>query len=90
MNRRSFIAALASGMLLDKDRLLYRPGAKLISIPKPTIIPAYHPSFKFSGIEFFTFNEIRPNQMVLISRNLEDALRAVKVNYGIGREIGRV
>jgi len=35
MNRRSFLAAPAAGLVLDSDRLLWRPGAKLISIPKP-------------------------------------------------------
>lgn len=34
MNRRNFIATLAAGLALDPERLLWRPGAKLISIPK--------------------------------------------------------
>jgi hypothetical protein len=33
-NRRGFLA-LAAGMLLDPERLLWRPGAKHISIPAP-------------------------------------------------------
>lgn len=35
MNRRSFLAALAAGLALDPERALWRPGAKLISVPKP-------------------------------------------------------
>ena len=34
MNRRGFFAAL-SGFALDPERLLWTPGKKLISIPKP-------------------------------------------------------
>ena len=35
MNRRSFLSALAGAMVLDPERAIWRPGAKLISIPKP-------------------------------------------------------
>jgi len=38
MNRRGFLsglAAIAAGATLDPERLLWRPGAKLISIPAP-------------------------------------------------------
>ena len=41
MNRRNFLSTLfggAAAMQLDPERLLWRPGAKLISIPKPAII----------------------------------------------------
>jgi hypothetical protein len=34
LTRRAILAALA-GAALDPERLLYRPGAKLISIPAP-------------------------------------------------------
>jgi hypothetical protein len=37
MNRRAFLAAIA-GLTLDPERLLWRPGAKLISIPKPVMV----------------------------------------------------
>lgn len=37
MNRRSFLATLAAGLTLDPERLLWRPGAKMISIPKRKI-----------------------------------------------------
>jgi hypothetical protein len=36
MNRRSFLTALASALVLDPERLLWVPGQKLISIPKPS------------------------------------------------------
>lgn len=35
MNRRSFFSLLASALVLDPERVLYVPGKKLISIPKP-------------------------------------------------------
>ncbi len=35
MNRRGFLGLFASALLLDPERLLYVPGKKLISIPKP-------------------------------------------------------
>ena len=37
MNRRGFLGAIAGGLVLDPERLLWRPGRKLISIPKPTL-----------------------------------------------------
>lgn len=36
MNRRSFLASLLATATLDPERLLWTPGRKLISIPKPT------------------------------------------------------
>lgn len=41
MNRRSFIAgvgAALAGAALDPDRLLWRPGARLISVPAPIVV----------------------------------------------------
>ena len=41
MNRRGFLSALlgtGAAMTLDPERLLWRPGAKLISIPAPTCV----------------------------------------------------
>ena len=35
MNRRVFLGAIASAFVADPERLLWTPGAKLISIPKP-------------------------------------------------------
>lgn len=35
MNRRSFLAAMAGAFVADPERLLWVPGRKLISIPKP-------------------------------------------------------
>lgn len=42
MNRRGFLAALggaAAGLLVDPEKLLWKPGEKLISIPKPLVLP---------------------------------------------------
>lgn len=33
--RRGFLGLLAAGLALDPERLLWRPGAKLISVPAP-------------------------------------------------------
>lgn len=41
MNRRGFLAALLGGAVLDPERLLWRPGAKLISIPKVSAYDLY-------------------------------------------------
>jgi len=37
LGRRAFLAMLA-GAALDPERLLWRPGAKLISIPRPPLV----------------------------------------------------
>ena len=46
MERRSFIAALMGTAVLDPERLLWKPGQKLISIPRPRVA---------SDIEVLTF-----------------------------------
>jgi hypothetical protein len=38
MNRRGFLATLIAGAVLDPERLLWVPGKKLISIPKPPLV----------------------------------------------------
>lgn len=43
MTRRGLLAALG-GFALDPERLLWRPGAKLISIP--ALIPSFPPSVR--------------------------------------------
>ena len=37
MNRRGFLGSILGAFALDPERLLYRPGAKLISIPQPRV-----------------------------------------------------
>ena len=37
MNRRGFLSTLAAGLVLDPEQLLWKPGAKLISIPRPRL-----------------------------------------------------
>jgi hypothetical protein len=41
MNRRGFLAAVAGAFVADPEKLLWTPGAKLISIPAPSkvVIP---------------------------------------------------
>ena len=44
MNRRGFLgflAGVASTAVLDPERLLWVPGAKLISIPAPVVVPQF-------------------------------------------------
>ena len=38
MNRRSFLASLAGALVVDPERALWKPGAKLISIPRPAVV----------------------------------------------------
>lgn len=39
MNRRGFLGMIAAGLAaaVDPERLLWEPGRKLISVPKPTL-----------------------------------------------------
>lgn len=55
INRRGFLATLAAGFALDPERLLWKPGAKLISIPAP---PAAEIRLRF--IKTFSITEWRP------------------------------
>lgn len=41
MNRRAFLSALAAAFVLDPEKLLWQPGAKLISIARPRRIVGY-------------------------------------------------
>lgn len=62
MNRRGFLGALAGALTLDPERLIWTPGAKLISIPRPR-----------RGIELISFGEyVRRNMAAL--RELEKSL----------------
>jgi hypothetical protein len=51
MNRRGFLAALIGGATLDPERLLWRPGAKLISIPKVLGSPCWMALLDANGRE---------------------------------------
>ena len=68
MNRRGFLFGLAAGfgLALDPERLLWRPGAKLISIP-----PCSH---KISDtLALFTPNALKPGDII--------TLQGVYANY---------
>jgi hypothetical protein len=58
MNRRGFLSMLA-GATLDPERLLWRPGAKLISIPEPT--SAAYPDF-FRYTDWVVYTELISRQ----------------------------
>ena len=51
--RRNFIAALlgAGACALDPERLLWRPGAKLISIPTPSVVLPVRFLFWLDGLK---------------------------------------
>ncbi len=41
MNRRGFLGAIIAGLAFDPERLLWVPGKKLISVPKPRTTIGY-------------------------------------------------
>lgn len=47
VTRRAFLSALAAAFVLDPEKLLWQPGAKLISIPKPRRF------FELDGMQYF-------------------------------------
>jgi hypothetical protein len=70
MNRRGFLSLLGIGAAtaaVDPERLLWVPGRKLISIPKP------------SGNRFLTRQEITSAQLEILLRNRVDILGPFKV-----------
>lgn len=50
MTRRALLASLAAAFVLDPERLLWKPGAKLISVPAPPFL-AVGDIVTFGGIE---------------------------------------
>ena len=59
MNRRGFLSALlgtGAALTIDPERLLWRPGAKLISIPKPQ--PVGESMFFLDEINYTTLRYI--------------------------------
>lgn len=57
MSRRSFLAAMAAAFVADPERLLWVPGQKLISIPKPQVratlfFYGYNPNLGKSYVQF--------------------------------------
>lgn len=45
MNRRGLLGALAAACVLDPERALWVPGAKVISIPAPPVMRFWPPLF---------------------------------------------
>ena len=54
LNRRGFLGTLLAGAALDPERLLWVPGKKLISIPKPRLL----------SLRFLHFFNSEANSMV--------------------------
>lgn len=74
MNRRGFLGALTAavaGATLDPERLLWEPGKKLISIPKPKPLneleKAYE-RFEKDRISRLIDNEIIQTQLVALNQ----------------------
>lgn len=53
LGRRGFLGALAAALVFDPERALWRPGEKLISIPKP---PRYYSHGGMSLFQAFDHN----------------------------------
>jgi hypothetical protein len=51
VNRRGFLASLAgaAAIALDPDRALWVPGAKLISVPAPSVVEHFFYWFDYAG-----------------------------------------
>lgn len=66
MNRRNFLA-FAALFVADPERLLWRPGARLISIPKPLVITAENLPLHFACGDIITFSGYFPGRFVVVS-----------------------
>ncbi len=51
MDRRGFLGALFSALVLDPDRALWVPGKKLISIPKPRPLELHEIALNVESLE---------------------------------------
>jgi hypothetical protein len=77
VNRRGFLALLA-GAVLDPERLLWRPGARLISIPAPAPAPA-----RIQVCEILTPEVISSEVLRMIQAHLIDMSR---INFHFHRD----
>ena len=59
MKRRNFLSMLAAAFVADPERLLWRPGAKLISIP-----PAKVHTPSLDEINAITLQYLRPRALI--------------------------
>ena len=74
MTRRGIFGLLAASLTLDPEKLLWVPGAKLISIPKPSVQ---------KGNRFLTLAEITQivrEAMIEVDRRDPDIFRAIAAN----------
>jgi len=53
LSRRGVLAFLAAGLALDPERLLWVPGKKLISIPKPLVDWNLIDSYEAAAMDLF-------------------------------------
>lgn len=95
LNRRVFLSTLAAGFALDPERILWRPGAKHISIPKPQEgkviqisfdggVDPWHPVvfLKLKGdgwVEINKEDQIKAGDVICSSQL--DLMRGIKYHY---------
>lgn len=71
MNRRGFIGAIGAalaGSMLDPERLLWVPGAKTISIPKPNVEYA---AYKSAGALLDSFGDRWPKEWIMMANETD-------------------
>ena len=73
MNRRGFLgllAGVAAGATLDPERLLWRPGAKLISVPKAQVVVTQWElaPFEFLGMKIITSAQMPKGTMLFFDK----------------------
>lgn len=99
INRRSFLTAAVAALVLDPERLLWVPGKKVYSIPKPepkTFILALHPITKVDWLSidghvipvenfFFSFPDRDPTLVEITRVTIDpDFEYVVRARYGHG------
>lgn len=67
LSRRGFLSSLAAAFILDPEKLLWKPGAKLISVPVPSVI---EPGYSVADVVYAQLELVRPHLEVLFSRNM--------------------
>lgn len=75
MNRRGFLGALTAavtGAVLDPEKLLWHPGAKLISVPR---VAAFEDGYL--SIDMFAERYIQPYLEAINKRWIEDMNRQI-------------
>jgi hypothetical protein len=83
MTRRGLIGALLGAATMDPERLLWVPGAKTISIPKPVVATGN----RFLTVDEFTEMWLRQFRLEIDRQAAEDSGFAFLSRYKIGDKI---